>query len=56
MRASELRQNSLIQLKEICKGNKIKYRGYSKYKKKEDLIKFILKTLRFKFTYNINCE
>ncbi len=44
MRASELRQNSLIQLKEICKDNKIKYRGYSKYKKKEDLIKFILKT------------
>tara|TARA_A100001037_G_C15120941_1_gene623805 strand:- start:267 stop:1343 length:1077 start_codon:yes stop_codon:yes gene_type:complete len=44
MRASELRKNSLIQLKAICKDNKIKYRGYSKYKKKEDLVKFILKT------------
>ena len=43
MRTSELRQKSRIELIKICRDNKAKYCGYSKYQRKEDIIKFILK-------------
>ena len=43
MDISDLKKKSLKDLKELCKGDRHKYKGYSKYTRKKDLLKFIIR-------------